>query len=289
MRIRGLQIVAMVALSWPRASYAGQPTRRVLQACERTYRRGVKLERAGKLLDAHKAMETCATDVCGDFVAHQCSAGRDRLLADTPSLVPVVTDEDGGPITDVEVILDDHVLASAIDGRAVRVDPGMHELVFLRAGTIIGAQKIVAIQGKRNQPVAMQLHRAKPEVPELNPEAPPTETKLPEAALREVPESAPKRGSYLTSYLVMGSGLFAIAGYGVLTYWGRGDNDELAKCTPNCLQSSVDHIHDLYLAADISLGIGVAAVLTGGWLFWRNHSRTRVSVGPAYASIGGAF
>ena len=87
----------------------------------------------------------------------------------------------------------------------------------------------------------------------------------------------------------MGSGLAAIAGYGVLTVWGRGDNDQLAKCTPNCPQASVDHIHNLYLAADISLGVGVAAVLTGGWLWWRNYRHVNVSVGPTYASIGGAF
>jgi hypothetical protein len=289
MMARAFQLLAILAVSWPRTPFARQPSRRVLQACERTYQRGVKLERAGKLIEAHKAMETCATGVCGDFIAHQCAAGRDRLRSDTPSLVPIVTDEDGETVTDVEVTMDEQVLVSAIDGRAVRVDPGMHELVFMRAGTIIATQKIVAIQGRRNQPVAVQLQRDKPAVPTLKAESPAPQSKLPEAALAEVPEEKPKRGSYLGSYLVMGSGLAAIAGYGVLTYWGRGDNDQLAKCTPNCLQSSVDHIHDLYLAADISLGVGIAAVLTGGWMWWRNYSRMSVSVGPTYASIGGAF
>lgn len=292
MTMRALQVLAIVALSWPRASFAEQPSRRVLQACERTYQRGVKLERAGKLLEAQKALETCASDVCGDFLAHQCSAGRDRLMSDTPSVVPVVTDDDGGAVTDVEVTMDDQILVKAIDGHAVRVDPGVHEFVFMRAGTIIGTQKIVAIQGKRNQPVPMHLRRAaKPEVPALKqePAAAPAATKVPELALTEVPPAKPRRGSYLTSYLVMGTGVAAITGYGLLTYWGRGDNDQLAKCTPNCLQSSVDHIHDLYLAADISLGVGVAAVLTGGWLWWRNYTHVNVSLGPTYASIGGAF
>jgi hypothetical protein len=280
----------MVILA-PAASRA--QSRKVMQACERTYQRGVKLERAGKLLEAHKAMETCATDVCGSFLEHQCSAGRDRLLSDMPSVVPVVIDENGAPLTDVEVTMDDEPLRSHLDGRAIRVDPGMHEFSFKRNALVIGTQKIVAIQGKRNQPVVLRLHPAKPaEVPKLKDEQPAAKppVQVPAAALAEVPpDRTPKRPSYVGSYVLMGSGLVAIAGYGVLTYWGRSDNDQLAQCTPNCLQASVDHIHNLYLAADISLGVGIAAVVTGGYWWWRNHSSVSVSVGPTYASIGGAF
>ena len=283
-----MQIVVgtIVLLTWMRTGAAQQ--RRVVQACERTYQRGVKLERANRLVEAHEALQTCATAVCGEFLHHQCAAGRDRIAADTPSIVPLVTDDAGTTITDVEVALDGEVVTSMIDGLAIHVDPGPHELTFKRNGALIGTQKVVAVQGRRNQPVAIQLHTPKP-VPALA-EPQPAPPKVPEAALSELPAPAtPKRGSYLGSYVLLGTGVAALAGYGMLTAWGSSDNDQLAKCTPNCLQSSVDHIHDLYLAANISLGVGVAAVLTGGWWWWRTHSRMSVSVGPTYASIGGVF
>jgi hypothetical protein len=277
--------IAIVFVAWPAAA---QRSRRVMQACERTYQRAVKLERAGRLVQAHEAMETCATSVCGEFLHHQCAAGRDRIAADTPSIVPIVTGDDGATITDVEVAMDGETITSMIDGLAIHVDPGPHEITFTRRGEVIATQKIVAMQGKRNQPIAVQLHTPKP-VPALaQPQL--AAPQVPVAVLSEVPEQpAPKRGSYLGSYVLLGSGALALAGYGVLTYWGSSDNDQLAKCTPNCLQSSVDHIHDLYLAANISLGVGVAAALTGGWLWWRTHSRVSVQVGPTYASVGGVF
>ena len=284
---RAIQITAgtIVWLAWMCSAAAQQ--KRVVQACERTYQRGVKLERAGLLVKAHEAMDTCATAVCGEFLRHQCAMGRDRIAQDTPSVVPIVTDDNGDTITDVEVAMDGELVSSMIDGLAIHIDPGPHEFTFTRGKTVIGTQKIVAVQGKRNQPVAVALHKAKP-VPQMS-DPKPEPAKVPEAALAEVPDAAPKRGSYLGSYILLGTGALALTGYGLLTYWGRQDNDALAQCTPNCLQSSVDHINDLYLAANISLGVGVAAVLTGGWLWWRNHSRMSVSVGPTYASVGGVF
>jgi hypothetical protein len=49
--------------------------------------------------------------------------------------------------------------------------------------------------------------------------------------------------------------------------WGRKDNEQLAQCAPYCAPESVDHVRKVYLAADISLGVGIAALGTAAtWL-----------------------
>jgi len=51
----------------------------------------------------------------------------------------------------------------------------------------------------------------------------------------------------------------------------------------------------MYLAADISLGIGIPALISGGWLAWRNHSRANYALdvlparSGAFATVSGAF
>ena len=67
-------------------------------------------------------------------------------------------------------------------------------------------------------------------------------------------------------YVLGAVGLVGLGGAGLLTYWGRRDNDLLAGCRPNCPKESLDHIRTLYIASDVSLGVGAAALTTG--LVW---------------------
>jgi len=116
------------------------------------------------------------------------------------------------------------------------------------------------------------------------------ETKVPspEVAARETVEREESRGqgggagdaaptlvarpasparSHALAYSLTGIGVAGLAGFGLITYWGRKDNDLLGACTPNCAQSSEDHIKRLYLIADVSLGVGVAALAGAYWAF----------------------
>ena len=260
------------------------------RVCAVTYKRALKLERNGKLLEAQAELQACAKSACGSFVQRQCRIRYEQLVADTPSIVPTVSDEKGAPVVDVEVSMDGVLLASHIDGRALSIDPGLHEFVFQENKEVVATEKLVILEGQRNHPIAVKLKPAKeaPAVTALRPAA--SEPQVPPTALSELPVAEPKRRSLGGPYTLLGTGLVALGGYGVLTYWGRKDNDKLTQCTPNCLQASVDHVHDLYLYANISLSVGIVAVVTGGaWLF-RNWG---VSVQPspqgAYASIGGLF
>jgi hypothetical protein len=155
----------------------------------------------------------------------------------------------------------------------------------------VATQKLVILQGQRNHPLSIKLARPKepPAVKLASPEPSP-ETHVPLAVLPKLPAPEPKRPSMFGPYTLVGTGILALGGFGLLTYWGRTDNDKLAQCAPNCLQASVDHVHDLYLAANISLSVGIVAIVTGGSWWFRNYG---VSVQPApsgaYASIGGLF
>jgi hypothetical protein len=73
---------------------------------------------------------TCAKATCGGLLKQQCTNLYMQLESDIPSVVPLVTDDAGAPRVDVQVTMDGEVLTSRLDGRSLRVDPGLHEFSF---------------------------------------------------------------------------------------------------------------------------------------------------------------
>ena len=110
------------------------------------------------------------------------------------------------------------------------------------------------------------------------------------------------RGPGAIPYLVGTVGFVGLAGAGLFTYWGRKDNDMLARCAPDCSPQSVDHIQRWYVAADVSLGVGAAALATSAiWFLASAPSKQklqaqtshRIDVKPTpsggFATLSGSF
>jgi hypothetical protein len=292
------------------------------KSCTAAYKNGVKLEQASQLREAQKAFSACSKAACGAAVRRECIMRYGQLGSDIPSVVPVVTDASGEPVLQVKVTMDGEVLTSQIDGRAVAVDPGLHQFSFSGAAGS-ATQKIVILQGQRNRPLAVTLGAgakaavaAKPPASAASPtalveqdssvEPPPTRAVPLEPGPSDEPRSSSRArtgGRPVATYLLGGVGLAGVAGYALLTYWGRKDNDMLTQCTPNCSPESVSHVKKLYLGANVSLGVGLAALGTATWLYVRSgrarreeaasHSGLALDVAPlptgALASVRGAF
>jgi hypothetical protein len=277
------------------------------RACGLAYRAAIQLEQSAHLRQAKDQLLACSKASCGAVIKQRCTSHYAQLEADIPSVVPLVSDENGEPRTDVQVSIDNEVLTSKIDGRSLPVDPGVHEFSFTADGSVLATQKIMIVQGQRNRPISVSLQKDKhgkrvilaptPGAPALDAKASldkpgvdkdrqaleknDRETPPPDKAEKAAPESAAsekaaseaspdapalevksKGGPGAMPYLLGTIGLAGLGGAGLLTYWGRKDNESLAQCSPDCSQASVDHIRKLYLASDISLGVGAAALVT---------------------------
>ena len=291
-------------------------------ACAAAYKDSLLLEQDGQLMAARAKLQMCARPVCGSVV-RRCAGRLSRVEADLPTIVPAATDDAGRPIAETEVSIDGKPLLSRVDGRSLTVDPGPHEFVFETAGTPPATVKVNIPVGRRNQPIAAVLHvpdgspaRAepakaappppaqvvKPVVKEPEPEEPPPVAR----ALRTRTPREPERSgsSSVAPTLLTVVGVAGLAGGGVLTYWGRKDNQGLAGCAPDCPAETVHHIRMLYLGADMSFAVGGLALGTAALLWLTSGPSTPheervasshygVGVSPtrsgAVASFGGAF
>jgi hypothetical protein len=246
------------------------------QTCAATYEDAQQRESSAHLLQARELLQKCAKARCGRLLQQTCTTKLTRIESDIPSVVPIVTDEGGAPRVNVQVTMDGEPLTAQIDGRAVSVDPGVHEFTFSTSEGVVATRKVLVAQGHRNRPIAVSLRGARRNAPgkalaaaddpgsagERREAAPqPQGTKLDAT----VPEPRAQGGSYALTYTLVGVGLLGIASFGVLTQWGRKDNDMLAQCAPTCPSASVQHIRRLYLAADVSLGVGIAALGAAYW------------------------
>jgi hypothetical protein len=265
---------------------------------------------------------------CG-AVRRKCAARYTQLDADIPSVIPIVTDESGSARSDVQVTMDGEVLASELDGRPLSVDPGLHAFEFATDGGVLATRKVMIVQGERNRPITIEggspdKRGAKrsaaadvmPLAPgERNGEETPVRTEPSPQRKMPIKEPAPvastsderpprpdSNGSGSAApYLLGVVGVAGLGAYGAFTYWGKKDNQLLSQCSPNCSPSNLEHIRKLYLVADISLGVGVAALGAATFIALSSGSSKEkpseaayvVDVSPtpsgAFATVSGSF
>jgi len=122
------------------------------EACLNVLKDAKAKEQEGQLQGARALLRQCAQTPCSAFVRQQCANKNTKLEMDTPSVVLLVTDAAGSSRTDVQVKVDGEPFASTLDGRAVPIDPGMHDFSFIADGHVFanfgsGFEQVVSACG----------------------------------------------------------------------------------------------------------------------------------------------
>jgi hypothetical protein len=116
-------------------------------------------EKAQQLRDEHKLIKAreqflaCAQDACPGAVKKDCADQVAELDKRTPSVVVHAKDKNGQDLVTVKVTSDGEVLTEQLDGRAVRLDPGVHTVRFEAPGNEPVEQKVVLGEGEHDRPI----------------------------------------------------------------------------------------------------------------------------------------
>lgn len=178
------------------------PNPRTVRMCTDAYATGRRLEMTARLREAKEAMMTCAQPACSGvrhgFLRHDCLFRFSRIESDIPTVIPVVLNEAGEPMVDVQVSMDGTLLSARTEGLAFSIDPGLHEFVFKREGTVLARRSIVVLQGQQNRALTIDLRgdRARPA------EATGTEGPVTPIAARDTPADDQKTGAAKTKQAV---------------------------------------------------------------------------------------
>jgi len=244
-------------------------------ACAKASEDAQNLRDDGKLLQARKDFLACSSEACPASIRKDCVESLAKLEANIPTLVFSAKDEQDRDLTMVTVKADGAVVAERIDGKAIPIDPGPHTLRFEATGQTPLDQSIVVREGEKNRAVAVTWGK------------------------HEMITSEKRSASHAPAYIVGGIG---IVGLGIGTTFAiigtNGFNDLKNGCgkTTSCSESDVAPTKTQLLVADISFGVGIAALVTAVILFVTESSSSSskarahlVVPGLRGIGIGGTF
>lgn len=253
---------AMLAVSLTGATaFAAPPT---LQECVAASEKGQRALSERRLREARDSFLVCVSESCPTVIRNDCNEWSGTVAKALPTVVFGARDGAGKDLFDVTVSMDGEKIATRLDGKAVAMDPGPHELRFETPGHAPVIEKILVKEGEKSRIVNVTFADASPAAAST-----PAETPPPSASGGHTPYP----------WIVVGAGAaIAIAGVVVaVTAPDRPPNcsKETRECVPLAGQSAEDLQHDREIAgrADSQpvlgyglIGIGAAAIVGG--LLW---------------------
>jgi hypothetical protein len=216
---------------------------------------------AGQYRAARTRLLECVNAQCGGDVRRRCATALQKLDAVTPSIVLRAHLANGNDVAEVSVRMGGEQLASSLNGMAIPVDPGEHQLVFERAGLAPVSRTVTVREGEKFRAIDVQLE---PNGPAASPQA--------------APQNSSSFG--FDQRLALGGTLIGVGVVGLASsVWigttARSDEKELQEqnCKPYCGDAAVDSIRTRYLLSNISLGVGLVALGSATWVLLSGPNR----------------
>lgn len=229
--------VSTVCLAWSSVSFAddAKPSGAALDACLSAAQDGQAFRDTGKLLAARGRFAECLRESCPGGLRKDC----DRFLADTdarlPSVVLRVRRSSGEDILDVQSTLDGQPLEK-LDGRAIPLDPGRHVFTARLPGGASLNSEFLLREGEKNRQVDLVDQSA--------------------------PVESGGKGRTIVTYALLGVSALSFAAFGFFGIRGLNNWTSLTHdCRPRCATSDVDDTRRDFLIADVTLGVGLAALV----------------------------
>ena len=243
------------------------------QACLAAFDKAQQLRIDGRLRAARVELALCARSECPVLVRQDCATWLNDVMGSLPSVVVGARDGRGKDLIAVRVLVDGVEVASALDGKPILVDPGAHKFRYETAGTLPVEEQVLIREGERNRHLTVNFTPPKTDEPKRDPKG------LPHASSDDNSSS----GAPVASYVLFGVGAVALGGALYFDLTANGDAKTLRDvCAPFCHQEDVDAVQTKYVAAAVSLGVGVVAIGVATYLLLARSSDAPKRAGSAW-------
>jgi hypothetical protein len=221
-----------------------------VQACIAAHADGQVLRTNRRLLAAREQFLACSVPACPALVRKDCTDLLERVQQSLPTVVFVAYDGDKREVAGVRVQLDGRAVPTRA-GQPTPVDPGEHRVRFEAPDGQVREYFIVARENERARRIVAELDGSA--------------------------GSGDEQGTSATrhaAYVLGGVGAVALGSFGYFALRGRSTEE----CAPRCTNDEVDRLRGQYLAADVSLIVGLASLGAAAYLFVTEPNRQ-----PAHA------
>lgn len=243
---------------------------------------------AGELLSARDKFRICSRDACPGVVRSSCTTWLSEVEQQLPSIVIRAADAENADITDGSATVDGNKYP--LDGKPIPLDPGKHTIVVDTEQGARLEKKVLLAAGEKSRLIELRV----------------TPTEAPAVAgtgdAGAVPRASRDSAGVPTGAWVLGGlGVVALGSFGYFALNAKSELNELEDtCSPGCTDEQTKTGRNSALIADISLGVGVAA-LAGAvtWTLLSGSSNdepkgaAQLTLAPtpsgAYAGVSGRF
>jgi hypothetical protein len=229
--------------------------------CVSAFETSQELRASGDLVTARSRLVSCVRPECPSSVRTECAKWLEQVEREQPSFVAAAK-ADGEDRLDVKVEMDGKLVQETLDGKASPVNPGAHQFRFYLPPFQPIEKRVVLSEGDKLRAISVEFTSPKPAA----------------AAVLPAPTPAPVR-----THRPVPAPVYVLGGVAVL---GSSKQSDLEKsCAPSCAHDDVKEVRRNYLFADVSMGVGAAALLTGAILYFTRPERpiedsAQVSVAP---------
>lgn len=239
----GIWSLALLALGAPRIALASSG------ACIAAHAEGQVQRKAGKLFAAREQFASCAVAACPALIRNDCSAFEAELDAVQPHVTIVVDDGRGSALPAARVAIDGSVEVPI--GKPVALDPGPHSIV-------------ASLPDGRSERADVALHEAE-------------EAKVVVSLVNASAGTPPPKARPIPTmgYVLGGTALVALGSFTYFGLRGHGKQNDMDACavTHSCAESEVHEMRQLYLAADLSLGVSLLSLGFGTYFILTRPER----------------
>lgn len=251
-----------------------------VQGCIEAHELAQVARKEGRLLEARDKLLTCAHDSCPSVLRKDCGPWLTEVTSSLPTVVVLARGPDGSDLLEVRVLFDGEEIATALDGRAIEVDPGVHTFRFETDGQEPIERKVVIREGVKNHELTVRFggDDKEPASPSSSVGSPP---------------DADMAGTRPVPVVVYVLGSLGVAGLATSVYFQAGglskrsDLDDRG-CKPYCPADEVDAAKRDILIGDIALGVGIASLGAATYFYLSRPSISEKSAGarPPFDVVG---
>lgn len=242
-----------------------------VEACVSSHSEGQLRRDQSEFLEARTLFTSCADDSCPEAIRVECGAMLGQLDNSIPTVVLAARNELDMNLTGVTVRIDGKLLPDALTGRALPVNPGPHEFRFDHPDGRHASLRVVVLEGVKRRLVIGRFEPAGSTAAKPQGAVGSGEEAAFDSELVNEPSSRDESGGFRkTVAIALGAvGVVALGSFSYFAVTGSEHQDELrASCAPRCTDAEADSVRSKYLVADISLVVGLAALGTGGYLYF---------------------
>jgi hypothetical protein len=244
------------------------------RACVEAVERGQSLRDKVKLREAKAAFLSCAASSCPEVIQRDCAQWVSEVDARIPTVIVTATDAAGHDVVYVRLLVDGVLFTDRLDGIAVPIDPGIHVFRFEPEGSPPFEQTVVLREAEKFQKQHFVLPAAAPKSKVAVMVAP-----VPEKDAITAPSPSAWKTGTIVSGSITGAAALSFATFALVGFIDVHDLND--SCSPSCPRSSVDRANHELMAADVSLGIGVAALAVTTFLYFEWRAHRAPPAGPA--------